>query len=114
QLSPYLKIENANIYAEKIINFLAQDGDIEIIGSEIFARKALHYSSRQNTSFSLKNSISQTDKTIVNTSKNGNVIGRNGAQVNQNEDGSIDFLLTKPSSSEINIFNSTFLIKKKG
>jgi hypothetical protein len=111
QLSPYLKIENADIYAEKIINFLAKEGDIEIADSYIYAKKAVHYSSNQNASFSLKNSVSQSENTSVDTLR-GNILGKNGAQINQYED-SIDFLLTNSNNSEINIFNSTFLIKKK-
>jgi len=90
QLGSYLSIENANIVAEKIIQFLADNGDIEIKGSEIYTKKALLYYSRQNTSFSLENSKSFTDKTGV-VLNNGKIIGANGGGMSQNEDGSITF-----------------------
>jgi hypothetical protein len=90
ELGSYLYIENANIVAEKIIQFLADEGDIDIKGSEIYAKKSLLYSSKQNTSFSLENSKSFTDKTGV-ILNNGKIIGVNGGGMSQNEDGSISF-----------------------
>jgi hypothetical protein len=89
-LVSYLNIENANIVADKMIRFLAERGDIDINGSEIFAKKSILYSSGQNTSFSLENSNSFTDKTGV-ILNNGKIIGTNGGGMRQNEDSSISF-----------------------
>jgi hypothetical protein len=74
----------------KIIQFLAHHGDIEIRGSEIYAKNSILYSSNQGASFSLKDSKSFTDKTGVIVD-NGAIIGVNGGGMSQNEDGSITF-----------------------
>lgn len=91
ELAAHLDIQNASISADKIINFLAKNGDIEIKGSKIFAKNAILYSSNKQTKFSLEDSKSETDKTRIDVGKRARMKGQGGAAVRQNEDGSISF-----------------------
>lgn len=87
ELASCLDIQNASIAADKIINFLANNGDIEIGGSKIFARKAILYSSNKRTKFSLEDSKSETDKTKIDVGRRAKIEGQGGAGVRQDEDG---------------------------
>lgn len=90
-LVAFLNVENADVVAETIIDFLAQNGDIGIRGSRIFAKKSIFYGSQVGTKFSLEGSTSQTDKTRIIAGRDARIVGQGGAQVRQNEDGSITF-----------------------
>ena len=91
QLASFLSIKDAEIKAEKIINFMAEKGDIEIKGSMIFAKNSIFYSSTPNSKFSLEESSSETEKTRIDVGKDAKIEGQGGAGVSQNEDGSISF-----------------------
>ena len=91
ELVSFLNIKNADIIAERIINFLAVNGDIEIKGSRVFAKNSILYSSGRNTKFSLEESRSETEKTRIDVGKGAKIEGQGGAAIKQNEDGSIGF-----------------------
>jgi len=91
ELASFLKIGGAEVAAEKIINFMAVNGDIEIKGSRIYAKSSILYSSEKNTKFSLEGSRSETEKTRIDVGKKAKIEGQGGAGIKQNEDGSISF-----------------------
>ncbi len=87
-----LQIKNADIKAEKIIEFLAQNGDIIISGTSIYASDKIELSSSKHTSFIFgKNSKSETKKTKIETKGNSQIIGKGRAKIVQDKDGNIKF-----------------------
>ena len=87
-----LKINGAEIKADKIIEFLAKNGDITIEGTSIYASEKIELVSSKNTFFSFgNNSISKTDKTAIETRGNSKIVGKDGAKIVQDKDGSIRF-----------------------
>ena len=91
-LASFLNIQNANVVAEKIINFLAQNGDIRIDGTSIYANDSISMFSTKNTKFTFGNNSSSTTKNTKIEAGNGAFIqGRGGAGIKQNEDDSISF-----------------------
>lgn len=87
-----LRIDNANIKAESIIEFLARNGDISIQGTSIYSAKAIHMQSSKNTTLSFgNNSVSATDNTRIEAGHGAQIISSGGAGIRQNEDGSISF-----------------------
>lgn len=91
-LSSFLNIQNANIIADKIIIFLAQNGDIRIEGTSIFANDSISMFSTKNTKFTFGNNSSSTTKsTKIEAGKGTFIQGQGGAGIKQNEDGSISF-----------------------
>lgn|SRR3990167_3956518 len=92
QLSSRLNIENANIKADNIIQFLADHGDINISGSQIYASKSIMMASSQDTKFTFgNNSTSKTDKTSIEAGHGAQIQGQGGARIIQDEDGTIKF-----------------------
>lgn len=91
-LASFLDIKNANIAADKIINFLAQNGDIRIEGSNIYANDSIKMFSSQKTKFIFgNNSASETKNTKIEVGNGAFIQGQGGAGIKQNEDGSISF-----------------------
>lgn len=91
-LASFLDIKNANVIADKIINFLAQNGDIRIEGSSIYANDSIKMFSSQNTKFTFgNNSTSETKNTKIEVGNGAFIQGQGGAGIKQNEDGSINF-----------------------
>lgn len=91
ELASFLKIDGADIAAEKIINFMAINGDIEVNGSKVYAKNSILYSSGKGTKFSLEKSRSETEKTRIDVGEKAKIEGQGGAEIRQNEDGSISF-----------------------
>jgi len=92
-LTRFINIQGADIYAEKIINFFAEKGDIKISGTKVFAKNEIFLGSKANTKFSIgNNSESSTDKTRITTQGNARITGQGGAGIRQNPDGSIEFI----------------------
>ncbi|MDD5529503.1 MAG: hypothetical protein PHX21_05675 [bacterium] len=90
EISSRLNIENASIKANNIIDFLAQNGDINISGSQIYASESITINSSQGTKFTLKNnSTSKTNKSSIETGHVGQIIGQDGAKIEQDRDGNI-------------------------
>lgn len=91
-LTSILSIQNSDIIADKIIDFLAKNGDIRIEGSTIYANNSISMFSSNNTNFSFgNNSSSQTKNTRIDAGKGAYIVGQGGAGIKQNEDGSISF-----------------------
>ena len=92
RLVSFLNVQNANIIADKIITFLAQNGDIRIEGTSIYANDSISMFSSQNTKFTFGNNSSSTTKnTKIDAGKDAFIQGQGGAGIKQNEDGSISF-----------------------
>jgi len=91
-LISFLNIQNANIVADKIIAFLAQNGDIRIEGTSIYANGSISMFSTRNTKFTFgSNSSSTTKNTKIEARNSAFIQGQGGAGIKQNEDGSISF-----------------------
>lgn len=92
QLSKYLNITNARIVADKIIDFAAQNGDININGTYIYANDSITMKSVSGTKFTFgNNSTSKTSTSEISAGSGASIEGQGGAQVRQNPDGSISF-----------------------
>ncbi len=92
KLSSHLKITNAKIIADKIIDFAAKNGDIDISGTYIYANDSIHMKSANGTQFSFgNNSTSKTSTTEISAGFGASIVGTGGAEVRQNSDGSISF-----------------------
>lgn len=87
-----LNVENANVYAEKIIDILAKSGNITISGTHIFASNSINMFSSRNTELSFGDgSVSETRNTKIETTKGARIVSKGGAGIRQNDDGSISF-----------------------
>lgn len=92
KLVSFLNIQGAEVKAEKIIDFLASNGDIMIEGSSIYANQSISMFSQQNTTLIFgNNSVSATDKTKIEAGHGAFIQAQGGAGIKQNEDGSISF-----------------------
>lgn len=92
KLASYLRIENANIVASKIIEFAAENGDISISNSRVHANNTVAMQSASNTSFIFgHNSVSSTINTKIETTGNASIRGSGGASIIQSDNGSIKF-----------------------
>jgi len=92
ELSSSLDIEGAEIKSNNIINFLAENGDITISGTQVYASKSITMTSSQGTKFTFgNNSKSTTDKSSIEAGHGAQIQGQGGARIVQDEDGSIKF-----------------------
>ena len=92
ELSSHLNIEDADIKSGNIVDFLAENGDITISGTQIYASKSITMASTQGTQFTFgNNSESTTSKSSIKAGRGAQIRGRGGARVEQNEDGNINF-----------------------
>lgn len=91
-LTSHLSIDGQKIYAEKIIEFLARNGDIDISNTSVSAGRKIVMGSNFQTHFSFgDNSESKTPKTGIVAGKGAYVKGSGGAKIVQDEDGNIKF-----------------------
>lgn len=89
-----LKVEGADIAADKIISFAAKNGDIIISGTTISSGKSINMSSGEGTSLTFgNNSVSATPNTKIEALGNSKIVATGNARIVQNEDGSIDFFV---------------------
>jgi hypothetical protein len=87
-----LHIENAELKAESIIKFLAENGNIKIIGTNVYSGKSIEMKSEKNTHFIFgNNSVSSTPNSKIEAGKDAYIKGSGGASIKQDEDGSISF-----------------------
>lgn len=92
KLSSHLNIQNSSIVADKIIEFLAKNGDIRIEGTNIYANDSISILSSKDTKFIFgNNSSSATKNTRIDAGHGAFIQGQGGAGMKQNEDGSISF-----------------------
>ena len=88
EIQKHLAIENAKIFSEKIIEFLAKNGDIIISGSNIFAKESICLKSSMGTEFQIKNgSSTRTDQTSMEIGMGAFIKGSGGATIQQSRDG---------------------------
>jgi hypothetical protein len=85
EISTHLNISNAQIAAKEIVEFLAKNGDISIVGSTVFAN-SVNMQSHQGTVISMTSSLSETSNTKVSIPENGSLTLRNGGRLEQGED----------------------------
>lgn len=91
-IASQLNIENAKIVANKIIEFAAQNGDIIINGTSIYATDSITMRSASDTKFTFgDNSISKTSTSEISAGYGAKIEGSGGAKIVQNPDGSISF-----------------------
>lgn len=90
---PQLTIENAKIISTSAIKFLAEHGDIEIKGTNIYAKDSVWMQSAPGTKFEFKDQSSSTTESgsKIEVGQGASITGSNGAQIRQKPDGSIDF-----------------------
>lgn len=94
ELTCYLNIENADIQAKKIIQFLAEHGDINIVRSKIYASESIMMASSKSTKFTFGNdSSSRTDKSSIEAGRGAQIIGHGGARIEQDKEGNINFFV---------------------
>lgn len=92
ELAKQIKIEGANIKAQKIIRFLAERGDILISNSSIHSSHSLLYQAGSTNKFILKDNVaSSTYKSHINLGQGASIVGSGNAFVHQDEDGNISF-----------------------
>lgn len=92
ELSSRLDIKGADIKSDNIINFLAENGDITISGTQIYASKSISMASSEGTKFTFgNNSRSSTDKSSIEAGHGAQIQGQGGARIEQDEDGNIKF-----------------------
>ncbi len=76
----------------RIIEFLANNGDITISGSRIYASSSISMASSKNTKFVFGiYSSSSTNKSSINAGSGAQIMGSGGAKIEQDEDGNIKF-----------------------
>lgn len=90
ELVSYLNIQDADIKAGKIVEFLAQKGDINISGTRVYASDSITMTSSRNTKFAFgDNSSSRTDKSSIKAGHGAQIVGQGGAKIEQDKDGNI-------------------------
>ena len=88
-----LHVENAEVTAENIIQFLARNGNIQIVGSTIHSDQSIEMRSSPGTSLVFgNNSKSSTPTTQINAGQGTHIKMTGGASIVQGEDGSIRFM----------------------
>ncbi|OGC51630.1 hypothetical protein A2982_01990 [candidate division WWE3 bacterium RIFCSPLOWO2_01_FULL_39_13] len=92
ELSLRLNIEGADIKSNNIIQFLAQNGDINVSGTQIYASKSVTMASSQGTQFTFgNNSKSSTGKSSIQARHGAQIHGQGDARMEQDEEGNIKF-----------------------
>jgi len=92
RIASQLNITNANIAADRIIDFAAQNGDITISGTSIYAADSVTMRSASGTKFTFgNNSSSKTSSSEITAAHGATIEGTGGAKIDQNPDGSISF-----------------------
>ncbi len=92
ELVSSLNLTNAEVKADKLIEFLAENGNITISDTSIYAKDKIVMASSKGTSFTFGNdSISETKNTKIEARGNSSIVGKGKAKIVQDEDGSIRF-----------------------
>ncbi len=92
KLASLLKVDNANIIADKVVTFLAESGDIQIRGSRVFGSSVLLASSSgTELNFGDNSSVETKAKSAIYAGARAGVIARGGAQIELDEQGNIMF-----------------------
>ena len=91
ELVSELNLQGMEIKAEKIIEFMAKNGDINIEGTTIQSEESISMFSSKNTKLTLGNNSSKTKRSEIRSEGNAKMTASGGAGVKQNDDGSISF-----------------------
>lgn len=92
ELASVLNIDGAEVYAERLIQILAQNGNISITGTHLYANNSISMFSTPGHTMEFGNdSISETKNTKIHTKGKSKIIARGKAGIRQNDDGSISF-----------------------
>ena len=92
ELVASMDVSNADIAAETIIKFLADNGAITIKGTSIYAKNAIEMASSTDTTLDFGDgSVSTTGKSSINAGRGAHIGLKSRAQIKQNEDSSISF-----------------------
>lgn len=87
-----LRVHNANVAAEGVINILVGNGDIVIDGSKIYSRESVSYKSSAKAKFRVGDqTTSATPKSSVDLEKGAFVEGQGGGEIELDKDGNIIF-----------------------
>ena len=91
ELVSLIKVKNANVIAEKVISFLAENGDIMIDGSKIYSKDSIRYKSSKRAKFTIGNNTESTTQKTALFIEKGLVEGQGGAEIEQDKDGNFIF-----------------------
>lgn len=87
-----MNIQDANIKAENIIQFLANNGNIHITGTNISSPQSISMQTQRDTHLFFGNgSTSRTNTTLIHAGQGASIVASGGARIQQTEDGSIIF-----------------------
>ena len=91
-LASHLSIDGAKIVAEKLVEFLAQNGNIIITRSDVSARDQITMASFAGTVLRFGHgSSNRTETTGIEAGPGAEIRMQGGAKIVQNPDGSIGF-----------------------
>ena len=91
-IASIIELDNAKVIAQKIIKFLADNGDIEIRNSFIYSKTGIIYSTNQTGKMSIgSNTNSETYNTKITVGQNAKINLSGGANIEQDKDGNIIF-----------------------
>lgn len=91
----YLTVKNVNANAATAMELLAKRGIIQVIGSNLYAPLSLMMGAEKGATFSVGDgTTTRTDRTAIEMGVGAKIQGSN-AEVRQNPDGSISFLVGK-------------------
>lgn len=91
-IASLIELDNAKVIAEKIVKFLADNGDIEIRNSFIYSKGGIFYSTNNTGKLSIgSNTKSETENTNISVGQNAKINLSGGANIEQDKDGNIIF-----------------------
>jgi len=91
-IASLIELDNAKVIAEKIVKFLADNGDIEIRNSFIYSKTGIFFSTNKTVNLIIgSNTNSETEKTKNFVGQNAKINLSGGANIEQDKDGNIIF-----------------------
>jgi hypothetical protein len=91
-IASLIELDNSKVIAEKIVKFLADNGDIEIRNSFIYSKEGIFYSTNKTGNLIIgSNTKSETEKTNISVGQNAKINLSGGANIVQDKDGNIIF-----------------------
>lgn len=86
-----LTLHGVSMHAQTVVNALAQNGFLSVIGSQLHANQALVFGSQSGAAIFGNNSSLTTSSTAIHAGDGAFITTQGNAQVRQNPDGSISF-----------------------
>lgn len=87
---PELSIKGAEAIADSAIDMLAEQGELEVTDSRLYAKESFTIASEPWTEFRVSGSTTETEKSKIDVSEGTEIVGK-GAKIEQDEDGNISF-----------------------